>query len=127
MIKLFVTCVLLCTLVFCIDFKQLQGPPEEFEDYILPQPQIGSQASDSAVIPIYLRHIPGPNWHEYVWTGEIPVDSSELLVISLLSRIKNLKMTVLKSNSSKWMPAELSAKMEEGEIFFTMCCCLYRG
>jgi hypothetical protein len=71
-----------CSSISLDHFKQLQGPPEEFEYYHVPDPVSIEINSQSSLFPVFLLKNDG----DLSWKGDLPVDSSTLTTISLVSK-----------------------------------------
>jgi hypothetical protein len=83
--------VLFCTSISESEFKNNQGPADEFPEHVLPKPEDSPLISDSGIIPIYLRKTGDK---QYEWTDEIPCDSEDFFSISVVSRLKDLKVII---------------------------------
>lgn len=76
-------------------FKNRQGPPSEFNQHKLPEPSQASQSSDSALLPIRFQQSPS-DAKKLVWTGKLPVDSTTMISLSLMSVLaKQLEVKLL--------------------------------
>jgi len=84
--KLVLAFVLLfvCNALAVIDqFKNLQGPPEEFDNFKLPEPKDSEVTSDSAVVPLFFTKNSNG---EQSWSGDISIDSATMATVSLVSK-----------------------------------------
>jgi hypothetical protein len=62
--------------------KKLQGPPSEFAQHTIPQPELAALTSDSAWYDLMFTKADDGT---FVWKGEVVVDSQEELDISIFS------------------------------------------
>lgn len=93
--------VLLISIVLSIsveEFKHNQGPPSEFEVYKLPVPTETAQTSDSSIIHGFFSNI---GEKKYEWKGDIFVDSTEFMSVTIASKLKNLKLTLEEPETKK--------------------------
>jgi len=93
--KIFLVLLLVIAFVFAdLPFKNVQGPPEEFDMHKLPSPESAAINSDGAVFSVYLRK--DEESIEPSWVGQIPVDSETLFTITLISKqVTNLRLDVV--------------------------------
>jgi hypothetical protein len=76
-----------------LPFKNVQGPPEEFDMHKLPSPSATASSSDSAMFPVYLRKEESDSVTS--WVGDIPVDSESLFTVTFVSKhAKTLNLDV---------------------------------
>lgn len=71
-----------CLLVDDVCRKKLQGPPSEFAQHVIPQPELAALTSDSAWYDLMFTKADDGT---FVWKGEVVVDSQEELDISIFS------------------------------------------
>jgi hypothetical protein len=91
------------------DLKNLQGPPEEFKEHLLPKPSDDTyETSDSSIKSIYLDEYDSKN-HNYQWKGNISCDSESWFTVikkkfshsqvTIATKVKTLQIYAKRPNS----------------------------
>jgi hypothetical protein len=90
------------------DLKNLQGPPSEFKEHLLPKPSDDTyETSDSSIKSIYLDEYDTKN-HKYQWKGNISCDSESWFTVkkknfthkvTIATKVKTLQIYAKRPNS----------------------------
>jgi hypothetical protein len=99
-----------------LPFKNLQGPPEEFNDHRLPNPSSATITSDSSLLAINLKKEEDGNIR---WIGKIPIDSTKTVTMSLISpHVDKMTLEIISDHVTTQMIEETSSSFGMGENTF---------
>ncbi|KAL9647959.1 hypothetical protein ABK040_008227 [Willaertia magna] len=89
-------------------YKHLQGPPEEFNEFLLPSPLKAAKTSDSYVMEIYFTESEG---NLLKWTGKLPIDSVDNVTVNIVSKYST-QMNIKVLNIDNFVTNEFSQSNE---------------
>lgn len=93
--------------------KQLAGPPEEFSNFILPEPIVGALDQQSAYLHANIHQDPNrPNVYKAVFN--LPVDSNEVMAFTFFSPLAH--MLSLELTDSDGQQVDLSGHEHKGDF-----------